>query len=181
MANYIKEYIEENIALVEANDFNHLYSNCEPLWVEKLTSILYQAGIDPLLHMDAVPREFAYSNSKLTDIVIPSNIKTIYPRAFQRSSIYHVAIDEGCTYIFNSAFAFCENLEIVELPLSIQGIDDTAFFACSNLHTIVYAGTYQEWCGNVHKGRNWLSPTRMSEVVLQCTDREYRANGDDID
>ena len=181
MANYIKEYIEENIALIEANDFNHLYSNCHELWVGELTSILYQAGIDPLLHMDAVPKEFAYNNSKLTDIVIPSNIKIIYPKAFQRSGVYHVAIDEGCAYIHTSAFASCVNLEVVELPSSIGTIDTAAFFGCSNLHTIVYAGTYQEWCENVYKGPNWLGPVKMLEVVLQCTDKEYRANGDDID
>ena len=52
------------------------------------------------------------------------------------------------------AYAFCQhvNLTKVFLPKEISSIGENAFYNCSNLNTVFYMGTLQEWEDNVTVG-----------------------------
>lgn len=177
--SYMKKFIEDNVGLIENNEFNRLYSIIDELWVSSLTQLLYSVGIDPLPYLDVVPKEFAY-RCTLSDVYIPSNITDIYAKAFQRCKCFTVVIEEGCKNIYHSAFAGCDNLVTVSLPSTLTTIDEVAFFGSTSLHSIKFNGTFNEWCA-IYKGNSWLSRPKQEEVILECTDGRYRCNGEELE
>ena len=56
-----------------------------------------------------------------------------------------ITIPNGCTVIGNSAFNWCESLEVITLPATITEIQWNAFAHCVNLSDIYFAGTMEQW------------------------------------
>lgn len=81
-----------------------------------------------------------------TDLILPSYITQIYPRAFYNcSSLKSVIISEGVTSIDTLAFYYCINLTSVVIPDSVTSIGSYAFYVCDNLTRVYYKGTSEEW------------------------------------
>ena len=175
MITEVKQFIEVNIDLIDANDFTRLYSRCIIRTCGKLTDVLYECGIDPLQYMTTVPTWFAYK-SNITNITIPNNIKSIGDLAFYNcSSLTSVSIPDSVTSIGDSAFEGCSSLTSVSIPDSVTIINEFAFEDCGNLQ-ITYSGTKQQW-KHLVKG---LKIFPRTTYVCNCSDGVVENNEDDI-
>lgn len=140
MILYIKEFIEENIDLLDKNDFTELYNRCSARG--KLTDVLYECSIDPLKYMTEIPEGFAY-NSNITNITIHDKITKIPSNAFEKCDLTTVNIPDSVKIIGEHAFGWCNSLTRVTISDSTS-IGNYAFSHCGNLQ-ITYSGTKQQW------------------------------------
>ena len=56
-----------------------------------------------------------------------------------------VVVEEGTTEILYGTFAFHTNLTELELPSTLKLIKNYAFYECTNLSTVYYHGTINDW------------------------------------
>lgn len=98
-----------------------------------------------------------FNCSELTEVVLPTTLRTIKPTAFQSctslqkidiptgvteigaaafvycSKLQRVTIPEGVTKIWNNTFSYCLSLESLTLPSTVTEIDQEALVGCSRL------------------------------------------------
>lgn len=75
----------------------------------------------------------SFANRDIQNVEIPSNIKIIGSYSFSESSIESVSIPPLVTHICEGAFAWCENLQKIEIQQNskLEIIDKEAFENCS--------------------------------------------------
>lgn len=178
MKDELREFIETYIDLIEDNNFAELYNRVDVntnVRTQDLTVALLQAGINPLDHLTFVPPEYMFKCpiSVAPTVVIPKEIKTILPKAFEETDIQFITVPEGVTTISSRAFAWCQNMETIELPSTIRHLHRGIFIGCFSLKTIKYNGTIEEW-QEIDKDAVWFSHNfdAKSQVTLICTDGE---------
>lgn len=66
--------------------------------------------------------------------ILPGPFSPIY----KNENIKHIVVEEGITYIGNSLFADCNNIESVEFPVSLNGIGTSAFDGCYKIKCIEF-------------------------------------------
>ena len=141
------KFIEDNIELIENNDFSELYTILKsqpPAYSSIITEKLYEAGIDPLIYLNHIPLYYlAYT--KRTSFEIPKNITSISQCAFLQSNLETIIIPEGITFIGSQSFQDCSELKSLSLPNSLKSIATNAFRNCHSLKDITYNGTKEEW------------------------------------
>lgn len=87
--------------------------------------------------------EHAFRAAPVTNVTIPSTVKTVETRAFTDcSSLEFLTVAEGVEVIEGYAFADCEKLTLVTLPDSIAEINSGAFENCPNLMLTYKGRTY---------------------------------------
>ena len=121
MVTILKNFIEENIDLIEQKKWRDLYDLASvhiPFQIGNLTTNLMYAGVNPLDDLEVVLPEM-FSNSMLQKIELPVQISVIKRQAFKN----------------------CYELKEITLPPALIRIDDQAFNDCYDLHTIKYSGT----------------------------------------
>jgi len=80
--------------------------------------------------------EFAFSNTKLQSVVLPSSIRTIEASAFGScSKLETITLNEGLQIIKNEAFSWSE-LTSITLPSTITSVGERAFEKCSCLAAV---------------------------------------------
>ena len=95
----------------------------------------------------SIPHDFCHRCGKITEITLPSTIKTIETNAFSWSSLQKINIPEGVTSLGKSCFEYSALREIT-LPDGLTTIPDKAFNRCTSLRTVVmsdnvtYIGVY---------------------------------------
>lgn len=63
-----------------------------------------------------------------TAVFIPNSVSRIYEKAFRGcSAVYTIDVPDTVTWIDWGAFSFCENLECIKLPLSLEFISVSAY------------------------------------------------------
>lgn len=98
MTNEVKDFIEQNIELIDMEFFELLYHKASYTFnsgakeIGELTAVLQSAGILPLEYMSTVPNFFVF-NKDIKKIIIPSNIKGLRPFALFRGDLS--LTDEG--------------------------------------------------------------------------------------
>lgn len=97
MTNEVKDFIEQNIELIDTGFFELLYHKASHAFngtkeIGELTAVLQSAGILPLEYMSTVPNFFVF-NKDIKKIIIPSNIKGLRPFALFRGELS--LTDEG--------------------------------------------------------------------------------------
>lgn len=98
MTNEVKDFIEQNIELIDMEFFELLYHKASHIFysganeIGELTAVLQSAGIFPLEYMSTVPNFFVF-NKDIKKIIIPSNIKGLRPFALFRGDLS--LTDEG--------------------------------------------------------------------------------------
>lgn len=85
---------------------------------------------------------------------------------FFREDIVSAKIKEGVTSIYTLSFRECTNLKSVFIPVSVDYISGDAFWDCSNLEIIYYAGTQEEW--NSISGSEYLN----IPIEFNCIDTD---------
>lgn len=128
LKDLIKHYADE----INENEFEHIYDACNSTGTRelasKLTSILYAAGIDPLMYLKTVPENFLYFNKDIKEIKVPSNIDRISKFAFYGSEIENIQLSENITRLEKCTFGGCDHLKSIELPNHLQEIGTEAFY-----------------------------------------------------
>lgn len=137
-----------------AYDLSPGYGTQEQM-IGEFTTCMLEADIDPLPHMPYIPTaylygqnvsyfgipnhvdnigNFAFQESDLEEIIIPSNVKVIGIKAFCTcESLTSVTIEDGCTIIGDYAFMYCEQLEEIYIPKSVTTIMNDVFYGCDKL------------------------------------------------
>ena len=98
MTNEVKDFIEQNIELIDMEFFELLYHKASHTFnggakeMGELTAVLQSAGIFPLEYMSTVPNFFVF-NKDIKKIIIPSNVKGLRPFALFRGDLS--LTDEG--------------------------------------------------------------------------------------
>ena len=88
--------------------------------IGELTSILMQAGIDPLLGMTEIPVYFLYEQKGIKEFNIPEGITKINNYAFAYAGLGSITIPSSVGEIGSSAFYKCEDLKTVKLPAGVE-------------------------------------------------------------
>ena len=126
----VKRFIEENIDLIEENDFKTIFLRTvrlHPQQVGELCKVLEAAEVYPLNYLDYVPAYYMCG----TDIEIfapKPGIIYISQGAFRYcDNLISVDLPESLKYIHAHAFEDCPNIKELNLPSSLKSIDETAF------------------------------------------------------
>ena len=88
--------------------------------IGELTSILMQAGIDPLLGMTEIPTYFFAYQRDIKSFSIPRGITKINSDAFEYTGLESITIPSSVGEIGSGAFYKCENLKTVKLSTGVE-------------------------------------------------------------
>ena len=153
MVTALKNFIEENIDLIEQKNWRDLYDLASvhiPFQIGNLTTNLMYAGINPLDDLEVVLPEM-FAESMIQNIELPVQIAVIKRRAFKN----------------------CYELREVTLPPALLRIDAEAFANCYELHTIRYSGTIKHLKMSFP---NWEHFSKLFDDcatnLIYCTDGE---------
>lgn len=149
MTDKVKKFIEENIYLIDTEEFNKLYENAKSLsimggfqWgladeIGELSATLRQCEIYPEKYLDNIPISFLFKDTSLEQFTVPSHIKTVGHNAFGLcGNLKYIEISYGVERIDFEAFCGCGKLEAIALPESIIEIGNNAFRECINLTNV---------------------------------------------
>lgn len=118
----------------------------------------------------------SFSESYLSKVAIPNNVKTIGASAFSYcTALSEVNLSEGLETIGDHAFYNCTALTEITIPKSVTSIDTNAL-ADTGLTQVNYAGTRDEWTAlSAYSGLD-------ESVNVVCVDDTYNINftGDGI-
>lgn len=178
MLDYIEEkaikFIEDNIDLIEANNFEEFYTKRLRSGLDggyagtQITEMLLESGINPLFHMSKVPYGFIY-NSDIEELIIPNNIKIIAWSAIRdMNKLVDLYIPDSVIEIGQYAFDGC-SFKDISLPKSLQHIDRYVFRDCYKLETVTFRGTVSEW-KSLRKNPGWKKGSKIKKI--KCTDGE---------
>ena len=132
-----------NVSLSQSIKYigNQVFSECDNIVYNKYDTGLY-LGDEENQYRYFIKRE----NENIESCVIHSDTVLLACRAFGESyKLKEIEIPDGITYLGVNLFFWCDNLERIILPASIQRIEMYAFSDCSNLKEICFKGTKEQW------------------------------------
>lgn len=148
MKKSLKNFIEENIEMIENEEFDVIYSDLDADFrytlIGDFTEALIKAGIDPAKYMKEIPPHYLGGTS-LRSYTIPNNI----------------------TAIGEYAFSGYNGLTGVVMPSTVTSIGAYAFRYCSELESITYLGTIDQW-KEVKKLPGWKKDSSIKKII--CAD-----------
>lgn len=148
MKKSLKNFIEENIEMIENEEFEVIYSDLDADFrytlIGDFTEALIKAGIDPAKYMKEIPPHYLGGTS-LRSYTIPNNI----------------------TAIGEYAFSGYNGLTGVVIPSTVTSIGAYAFSYCSELESITYLGTIDQW-KEVKKLPGWKKDSSIKKII--CAD-----------
>ena len=138
MTNAIKEFIENNITLIESEHWDEVFSVAAKTLYTTETRKLFEVltEVFPELWHSITTIPPVYSDMQGT-LEIPNNITKITSNAFEDSQLSKVIIPRSVTFIGRMAFSGCDNLTDVYIPSTVIKIQEFAFSSCPKL-TIHY-------------------------------------------
>jgi len=97
-----------------------------------------------------IPKYFAFENSALSEIELPSTLESIGVAAFYCCpALKSLTLPEGFTTIESFAFSYVtydmERIEVLNLPSTITTIRYDSFLYCGDSLTINFNGTQAQW------------------------------------
>lgn len=138
----LKQFIEDNIELIEQNTYHswqEVYSNLEEYDGSDLPGefgkCMLDAGINPCEVLGYVPRRFLQFQKDVTNFEIPDNCTYIGMGAFEDTSIEHIEIPLSVIEVDPLAFAGSKLKEII-LPDSVNSVRNGAFHSCQQLEKV---------------------------------------------
>ena len=127
----VKEFIENNIDLIEDRAWDQIYDNARFTLDSESTGgftlAMLDIGEDPLATLDYIP-EYYLSDAKIESFNIPTHIHELCEGCFSFSSLKEIIIPDGVTTIGMYAFYECSQLKRVVIPPSVQNIEGNSFY-----------------------------------------------------
>ena len=97
-------------------------------------------------NLTEISRDAFNSCSALEDITIPDKVTHIWDSSFTLcEGLTKVKLPASLKRIEKNAFAFCWNVTEIEIPAGMESIAEKAFDECSELETVHYNGTAEDW------------------------------------
>lgn len=93
-----------------------------------------------------------YKCYELTEITLPSTLKSIEEMAFFRCGLNDLTLPEGLTFIGKDAFSYCYNISQLTIPEAVTKIDEYAFYNCTSLKNLTMLGKESE----MTLGKKWF-------------------------
>lgn len=135
----IKSFIEDNINLIETNQWEEVYKKAINELKDttgEFTELMLQANIHPESYLDYLPSNFL-SRATISNFEIPNNIKSIGWEAFSDcENLEDVTIPDSIEFIDMAAFYNCKSLISIKIPDNVIEISERAFFNCTSLKSI---------------------------------------------
>lgn len=103
---------------------------------EKVKTISYEIPEG----VETIRSKAFYKCYELTEITLPSTLKSIDEMAFFRCSINALELPENLTFIGKDAFSYCTAVEEVTIPATVTEIGEYAFYSCTNLLSVTMEG-----------------------------------------
>lgn len=133
----VKEFIEQNIDLIEENRWDEVYDNAtfnlDSESTGAFTKAMLDIGLDPIREqgLDYIP-DYYLSDSTLTTYDIPSNVHHLGEGCFSYSGLSSITIPESVSTLGNYVFYECELLEEVIVLGNIVDMGSRVFWGCSD-------------------------------------------------
>lgn len=126
----VKEFIENNIDLIEDRAWDQIYDNARFTLDSESTGgftlAMLEIGEDPLETLDYIP-DYYLSDAKIESFNIPNHILELSEGCFAYSSLKEISISDGVTTIGMYAFYECPYLKRVVIPPTVTSIEGNAF------------------------------------------------------
>lgn len=186
MTTGVKNFIEENIELLDKEDFQEFDARAGMQTTENgyskgaLYEVLLRSGINPLPYLPFVPFGFLRDTTLEGSLTIPGNCIDIASRAFYNCSLSEIIIEEGVMSIGPLACAHSDKLEKVYIPSSMLNLGQGIFIGCNNMREIVYDGTYAEferlyaYTSTLHPWFGSIAGLASTNCILKCKDQDIR-------
>ena len=127
----VKEFIEDNIDLIEKRAWDQIYDNAQFTLDSESTGgftlAMLDIGEDPLDTLDYIPNYYL-SDAKLESFTIPNHIHELCEGCFAYSSLKEIVIPDSVTTSGMYAFYECPQLKRVVIPSSVQNIEGNSFY-----------------------------------------------------
>ena len=112
--------------------------------------------------------EFAFSNSSITAVTIPKNVKSIEWNAFMNCrNLKSVSLPKSDIKIGTGAFFGCRNLTDIVIPEGVTTMGSGAFYDCWNLKKIVLPKTLTSV-----KDRVFYGGARLKSIAINASHME---------
>ena len=175
----VKEFIEENIDLIEDNKWEEVYESIYPqlglYHIGEFTQIILEANINPLEYMDYIPYGYLYNSSDLENFTIPDHIKTIGDWAFRGcSGLMGIDIPNSVESIGDYAFQFCEGLTNIIIPDGVANIGWMAFCGCQELTNMVIGNGVTEIGSALFQDCIALKSVTIPSSVVRISTNAFR-------
>lgn len=166
----------KNINVVE-NNAN--YKSVEGNLYSKDGTILIKYSRGKRLETFTIPNNVttiganAFSDDEtLTNIIIPNSVIDIGSSAFQNCRLTSITFDEeSClTNIKERAFASCDILKSIEIPASVEVIEDWAFWCCYDLKTVKIPNGVTTIGANAFRNCGNLTSVEIPKSVISIGD-----------
>lgn len=126
----VKEFIEDNIDLIEDRAWDQIYDNARFTLDSESTGgftlAMLDIGEDPLDTLDYIP-DYYLSDAKIESFNIPNHILELCEGCFSYSSLKKIIIPDSVTTIGMYAFYECPLLKRITIPPTVTSIEGNAF------------------------------------------------------
>ncbi len=79
---------------------------------------------------------YAFGDSNLQSVTLPSGLKTIGNSAFTYANLTQIDLPDSVESVEGLAFSYCSNLQSIYLGAGLTSLDSSAFSNCTNLKTV---------------------------------------------
>lgn len=174
MNEMVKQYIEAGKHYLEEDTLDKFFLSIKSKnYISQVRKTLEQAGIDVISNVGRIVPFMYFCDTKLLEIVIPSNISIVESYAFVNcNNLKTVVFEEGCEIIEEHAFSKCNDLRTIVLPKSVKYVDRYIASGTPYLFQIEYKGTSDDW-ELIKKAAQWAMGSNIKNIV--CSDRTIEA------
>lgn len=151
MNDAVKEFIEENIKLIDTDSWQTIIDKIDAYIfspglttsdIQEFFSIINGINVDIWPFIQEVPVFYYYKNLNISNIVLPDHITKIAIAAFKYSNVSNINLDYIETIDANS-FSDCLQLNSVGKLNNCIRIHEKAFKNCANLGLIEFSDRIQ--------------------------------------
>ena len=129
--------------------------------------------------IDRIPAGAFSGCTNLTEISIPSSVKTIFNGAFSLCGLTSLVIPSSVEIVGPGAFCECTALKNVNIEAALESIEIEMFRGCSSLESISFSNSVKLIESGAFSGCDALKEVYFDGTVAQCALIDVR-DGNDV-